>query len=212
MIRGGADTVDSVRRGNPEPSLLGSKPSLSVRNRHFGCETVTLRRGWFDRELIYLANTVRIGHKVPVERNNQCPLYSRPEFHSEEAAFAHLERIVWNGATVCPHCGGMDRITAVRANPARRIRIGLHRCGNCKRQFTVKIGTVFEHMRLPLHKALQAAYLITSSKKRVSAHQLHRTLEITYKSAWFLMRRIREAMRDGMPAPVGPAGGIVEGI
>ena len=136
---------------------------------------------------------------------------SRPEFHSEEAAFGHLERIIWNGTPVCPHCGGVDRITKVKANPAKRIRVGLHRCGDCKRQFTVKIGTVFEHMRLPLHKALQAVYLVTSSKKGVSAHQLHRTLEITYKSAWFLLHRIREAMRDdGELAPFGGNGGVVE--
>ena len=135
---------------------------------------------------------------------------SRPEFHSEEAAFAHLEKIIWAGEPVCPHCGGMDRITKVKANPEKRIRVGLWRCGNCKKQFTVKIGTVFEHMRLPLHKALQAVYLMTSSKKGISAHQLHRILEITYKSAWFLCHRIREAMRDGGLRPFGGNGGIVE--
>lgn len=136
---------------------------------------------------------------------------SRPEFHSEEAAFAHLEKIVWAGETVCPHCGSLDRLTKVTANPAKRIRIGLWRCGNCKKQFTVKVGTVFEHMRLPLHKAMQAVYLMTSSKKGISAHQLHRVLEITYKSAWFLAHRIREAMRAGdLAVPFGSDGGIVE--
>ncbi|MCR2833011.1 IS1595 family transposase [Parerythrobacter lacustris] len=136
---------------------------------------------------------------------------SRPEFHGEEAAFAHLEKLIWNGAPLCPHCGGMDRITKVKANPAKRIRVGLWRCGDCKRQFTIKVGTVFEHMRLPLHKALQAVYLVTSSKKGISAHQLHRTLEITYKSAWFLLHRIREAMRDDSDiAPMGGNGGVVE--
>ena len=99
----------------------------------------------------------------------------------------------------------------MKANPAKRIREGLWRCGDCKKQFTVKIGTVFEHMRLPLHKALQAVYLVTSSKKGISAHQLHRTLEITYKSAWFLLHRIREAMRDDSEiAPMGGNGGVVE--
>lgn len=135
---------------------------------------------------------------------------SRPEFHSEEAAFTHLEKIVWAGEPVCPHCGGMGRITKVKANPAKRIREGLWRHGDCKKQFTVKVGTVFEHMRLPLHKALQAVYLMTSSKKGISAHQLHRILEITYKSAWFLAHRIREAMTDGDFSPFGGAGGIVE--
>lgn len=135
---------------------------------------------------------------------------SRPEFHSEEAAFAHLEKIIWADGKACPHCGGVDRITKVTANPTKRIREGLWRCGDCKKQFTVKIGTVFEHMRLPLHKALQAVYLMTSSKKGISAHQLHRVLEITYKSAWFLCHRIREAMRDGELASFGGNGGIVE--
>lgn len=136
---------------------------------------------------------------------------SRPEFHSEEAAFAHLEEIIWAAEPVCPHCGGVDRITKVKANPAKRIREGLWRCGDCKKQFTVKIGTVFEHMRLPLHKAMQAVYLVTSSKKGISAHQLHRTLEITYKSAWFLLHRIREAMRDDSALPpMGGNGGVVE--
>ena len=135
---------------------------------------------------------------------------SRPEFHSEEAAFRHLESIVWAGMPVCPHCGGVDRITSVKANPAKRIREGLWRCGQCKGQFTVKVGTVFEHMRLPLHKALQATFLMTSSKKGISAHQLHRVLEITYKSAWFLAHRIREAMRSGNLGPMGGDNGIVE--
>jgi len=135
---------------------------------------------------------------------------SRPEFHSEEAAFAHLEKIIWADGMSCPHCGAVDRLTSVKANAAKRIRIGLHRCGHCKGQFTVKVGTVFEHMRLPLHKAMQAVYLMTSSKKDVSAHQLHRTLEITYKSAWFLAHRIREAMRSGDLAPFGGSGGYVE--
>jgi transposase-like protein len=135
---------------------------------------------------------------------------SKPYFHDEEAAFRYLESIVWTDGATCPHCGGVDRITKVKANPEKRIRVGLWRCGDCKKQFTVKIGTVFEHMRIPLHKALQAVYLMTSSKKGISAHQLHRILEITYKSAWFLCHRIREAMRDGDLAPFGGNGGIVE--
>jgi transposase-like protein len=135
---------------------------------------------------------------------------SRPEFHDEAKAFEHLERIIWAGGRVCPHCGGVDRITKVTANPAKRIRLGLWRCGDCKKQFTVKVGTVFEHARIPLHVMLQAVYLMTSSKKGVSAHQLHRILDITYKSAWFLAHRILEAMREGALAPFGGNGGIVE--
>jgi transposase-like protein len=104
----------------------------------------------------------------------------------------------------------VDRITKVKANPAKRIRLGLWRCGDCKKQFTVKIGTVFEHARVPLDIALQAVYLMTSSKKGISAHQLHRALEVTYKTAWFLAHRIREAMRSGDLAPFGGNGGAVE--
>jgi transposase-like protein len=135
---------------------------------------------------------------------------SRPYFHDEEKAFAYLESVLWADGAVCPHCGGVDRITKVKANPAKRIRLGLWRCGDCKGQFTVKVGTVFEHGRIPLHKMLQATYLMTSSKKGISAHQLHRTLEITYKSAWFLAHRIREAMREGDFTPFGQGGGAVE--
>jgi transposase-like protein len=135
---------------------------------------------------------------------------SKPYFHDEEKAFEFLESVIWEDGKSCPHCGGVDRITKVKANPAKRIRVGLWRCGDCKRQFTVKIGTVFEHARLPLHKALQAVYLLTCSKKGISAHQLHRVLEVTYKTAWFLAHRIREAMRSGDLAPFGGNGGIVE--
>ena len=135
---------------------------------------------------------------------------SRPYFHDEEKAFEFLESVIWADGKVCPHCGGLDRLTKVKANPAKRIRVGLYRCGDCKKQFTVKVGTVFEHMRLPLNKALQATYLMTSGKKGISAHQLHRMLEITYKSAWFLAHRVREAMRSGALAPFGGDGGVVE--
>jgi transposase-like protein len=135
---------------------------------------------------------------------------SRPEFHDEAKAFEHLEGIVWANGRACPHCGGVDWITKVTANPAKRIRVGLWRCGDCKKQFTVKIGTVFEHARIPLNIMLQAVYLMTSSKKGVSAHQLHRILGITYKSAWFLAHRIREAMRSGDLAPFGGGGTVVE--
>jgi transposase-like protein len=135
---------------------------------------------------------------------------SRPYFHDEAKAFEYLESVIWNGEPTCPHCGCSGRITKVKANPDKRIRLGLWRCGDCKKQFTVKVGTVFEHARLPLNKALQAVYLMTSSKKGISAHQLHRVLEVTYKTAWFLAHRIREAMRSGDLAPFGQGGGFVE--
>lgn len=135
---------------------------------------------------------------------------SNPYFHNEEAAFAYLEGVIWPEGPTCPHCGATDRISSIKPNPEKRVRIGLKKCGHCKGQFTVKVGTVFEHARMPLHKMLQAVYLMTSSKKGISAHQLHRVLEVTYKTAWFLAHRIREAMRSGDLAPFGGNGGAVE--
>jgi transposase-like protein len=135
---------------------------------------------------------------------------SKRYFHDEEAAFEHLEAVLWPTGPVCPHCGGTDRISEIKANPTHRVRMGLHKCGDCGKQFTVKVGTVFEHGRIPLHKMLQAVYLMACSKKGVSAHQLHRILEVQYKTAWFLAHRIREAMRDGSLAPMGGNGKIVE--
>jgi transposase-like protein len=135
---------------------------------------------------------------------------SKPHFHGEEAAFAFLETALWPQGPVCPHCGAMDRISKIKANPEKRIRYGLYKCGHCTKQFTVKVGMIFEHARIPLHKMLQAVHLICSSKKGISAHQLHRVLEVQYKTAWFIGHRIREAMRSGELAPMGGAGGIVE--
>jgi transposase-like protein len=144
---------------------------------------------------------------------------SKAYFHNEAAAFTYLESIIWSEGVVCPHCGVVDgrvydlaevRGSISKKNPEGAIRHGLKKCGECRKQFTVKVGTVFEHGRMPLHKMLQAVYLMTSSKKGISAHQLHRVLEITYKSAWFLAHRIREAMRDGVLAPFGGEGGDVQ--
>lgn len=143
---------------------------------------------------------------------------SRPYFHDEQAAFDFVEAIIWPQGPVCPHCGGFDRIyklEGVRSLPSKKnpegvVRAGLRKCGQCRGQFTVRMGTIFEESKLPLTKWLQAIFLLTASKKGVSAHQLHRTLEVTYKTAWFLAHRIREAMRGGELAPFGGGGGMVE--
>jgi transposase-like protein len=135
---------------------------------------------------------------------------SAPHLHSEEAAIAYVEARVWPNGPTCPHCGGVDRITVVKANAAKRIRLGLKRCGDCKKQFTVKVGTVFEASHVPLHLWLQAMALIAASKKGISSNQLHRTLGVTLKTAWFMSHRIREAMRSGDLAPFGGGGGAVE--
>jgi transposase-like protein len=136
---------------------------------------------------------------------------SKPYFHDEAAAFTFVEGIIWAGVPVCPHCGCVGRIGVLVAKDKKgRERAGLKKCYDCRKQFTVRIGTIFEDSHLPLTKWLQAIYLMVSSKKGVSAHQMHRTLEITYKTAWFLEHRIREAMRCGALAPFGSAGGAVE--
>jgi transposase-like protein len=134
---------------------------------------------------------------------------SKPYFHDEKSAFAHLEGLLWPDGPTCPHCGNADakRITRLEG---KATRIGVHKCNECRKQFTVKVGTVFESAHVPLHKMLQAVYLMSASKKGVSAHQLHRILQVTYKTAWFLAHRIREAMRDGSLAPMGGTGGTVE--
>ena len=133
---------------------------------------------------------------------------SKPYFHDEAKAFEYLESILWADGVVCPHCGVVGG--RVYALEGKSTRVGLKKCGECRKQFTVKVGTVFEHARMPLHKMLQAVYLMTSSKTGISAHQLHRVLEVTYKTAWFLAHRIREAMRSGELAPFGGEGGVVE--
>jgi transposase-like protein len=145
---------------------------------------------------------------------------SSPHFHDEAKAFEYLESIVWADGVNCPHCGvnggRVYDLSGVRSKPSKKhpngkVRHGLKKCGECRKQFTVKVGTVFEHARIPLHKMLQAVHLMVSSKKGISAHQLHRVLEITYKSAWFLAHRIREAMRSGdLAQPFGSEGGAVE--
>jgi len=130
---------------------------------------------------------------------------SQPYFHSEPAAFQFVEGILWADGPVCPHCGGVERFYDLS-----KTRAGLRKCAQCRKQFTVRIGTLFEDSHLPLHKWLQAIYLMCSSKKGVSSKQIERTLEVTYKTAWFLTHRIREAMRSGDLSPFGSGGGMVE--
>jgi transposase-like protein len=136
-------------------------------------------------------------------------ILSKPYFHDEAAAFAHLEGVLWPEGPTCPHCGNADA-KRIKRLEGKATRIGVHKCNECRKQFTVKVGTVFESAHIALHKMLQAVYLMSCSKKGVSAHQLHRILQVTYKTAWFLCHRIREAMRDGTLPPMGGEGSIVE--
>lgn len=134
-------------------------------------------------------------------------ILSAPYFHDEQAAYEFVEARVWPDSPICPHCGGFECISPMKG---KSTRIGTYKCYQCRKPFTVKIGTIFEASHIPMHKWLQAIFLIASSKKGISSNQLHRTLGITLKSAWFLSHRIREAMRDGSLAPMGGNGGIVE--
>jgi len=132
---------------------------------------------------------------------------SAPHFHNEEAAFAFVEARVWPEGPVCPHCGGFDRISKMGG---KSTRLGLHKCYQCRKPFTVRMGTIFEASHVPLHIWLQAMYLIAGSKKGISSNQLHRTLGVTLKTAWFMSHRIREAMRSDSFMPMGGAGSVVE--
>ena len=107
----------------------------------------------------------------------------------------------------CPHCGGTEKCKKLEG---AKHRPGLYQCGDCRKQFTVTVGTVFERSKVPLNKWLLATFLMASSKKGTSAHQLHRTIGVTYKTAWFMFHRIREAMRNDDPVSFGGGGGTVE--
>jgi len=129
---------------------------------------------------------------------------SAKHFHDEEAAYAYLEDKIWPEGPICPHCSGFERISKMQG---KATRIGLYKCYQCRKQFRVTVGTVFEYSHVPLNIWLQAVALLTSSKKGISSNQLHRTLGVTLKTAWFMSHRIREAMRDGTLAPMGGSDG-----
>jgi len=132
---------------------------------------------------------------------------NQPFFQDEIAAYAKLESLVWPNGAVCPHCGCFDRM---RRMGGAATRPGLYKCYACRKQSRVTVGTVFESSHVKLHVWLQAAYLMCSSKKGVSSNQLHRTLGVTLKTAWFMSHRLREAMRAGTLPPMGGDGVIVE--
>ncbi|MBX3484801.1 IS1595 family transposase [Phenylobacterium sp.] len=132
---------------------------------------------------------------------------TNPIFQHEDKAREHLEATRWPHGPICPHCGVVDEATYVGGKAARK---GVYQCNACRDQFSVTVGTVFESSKVPLNKWLLATYLMSSSKKGISAHQLHRTLGVTYKTAWFMAHRIREAMNPTDPAPLGCKGKVVE--
>jgi len=140
-------------------------------------------------------------------------IFTKSYFFDEAAAFAEVESIVWPNGPICPKCGSVERIGSLEGvkDKKGRVRHGLKKCYACRSQFTVRVGTIFESSHIPLHLWLQAAFLMCSSKKGVSANQLHRTLGITLKTAWFVGHRLREAMMPANPGKLGSGeGGTVE--
>ncbi len=131
-----------------------------------------------------------------------------PIFTDADKAREHLESILWPDGPVCPRCGVMeDRITKLKGKSTRP---GVYKCKDCRKPFSVTIGTVMERSKIPLNKWVLAAHLMSSSKKGMSAHQLHRMLGTTYETAWFLAHRLREAMTDYNPGPLGGENKVVE--
>jgi len=134
-------------------------------------------------------------------------MFTEPRFTNDDAARQHLESLRWPRGAVCPHCGGTERNSKL---DGKAHRPGLYFCGDCREQFTVTVGTVFERSKIPLHKWVLATHLLCASKKGMSSHQLHRMLGVTYKTAWFMTHRIREAFRLPDAGPIGGGGKIVE--
>jgi len=132
---------------------------------------------------------------------------TNPIFQDADKAREHLEAIRWPNGPECPHCGAFENIAKLEGKSHRP---GLYYCNGCKQQFTVTVGTLFERSKVPLNKWVLAFHLMASSKKGISSHQLHRMLGVTYKTAWFMSHRIREAMRETSHGPIGGQNKVVE--
>ena len=132
---------------------------------------------------------------------------TNPIFTDADKAREHLESINWPEGPFCPHCGEVENVHRLQG---KSHRAGLVQCNSCLKNFTVTVGTVFERSKVPLNKWMLATYLLASSKKGMSAHQIHRMLGVTYKTAWFMCHRIREAMKPSNPGPMGGPNSYVE--
>ena len=126
---------------------------------------------------------------------------------SETKAREWFENLLWPDGPICPHCGLVDCSTKLNGTAHRP---GVYKCKGCEKQFTVTVGTLFERSKIPLNKWLMALFLLASSKKGMSTHQMHRMLDVSYKSTWFMTMRLREAMRDGKLGPLGGQNKVVE--
>ena len=132
---------------------------------------------------------------------------TNPIFNDENKARKHLETLRWPDRAYCPHCGEAENVHLLEGKSTRP---GLYQCNSCLQAFTVTVGTVMERSHIPLQKWVLAFHLMNASKKGMSAHQMHRMLGVTYKSAWFMCHRIREAMRDANPSAMGGEGKSVQ--
>jgi transposase-like protein len=137
--------------------------------------------------------------------------FQDPMFHDEDKAREALEAVRWPDGAICPHCGNSDQDKLAKIEGKKQShRPGLYYCNECKGQFTVTVGTVFERSKVPLTKWWMAAHMMNSGKNGCSAHEIHRALGVTYKTAWFMMHRLREAMIVAKPEPMGSLGGAVQ--
>ena len=137
-------------------------------------------------------------------------VFEAPQFKTEEGAFAYVEAHLWPTGPVCPHCGNCDE-ARIRKMLGKTTRMGLYKCNECRKPFTVRMGTIFESSHLALHLWLQVIHLMCASKKGISTRQIQRMLQCSMKTAWFLTHRIREAMRSGdLDVPFGTGGTPVE--
>lgn len=133
---------------------------------------------------------------------------TKPIFHDNDAARTHLESLLWPYGAVCPLCGATgDRVTKLQGKSTRP---GVHKCKDCRKPFTVTVGTVMERSKVPLCKWVLAAQLMASSKKGMSALQLHRMIGTNYETAWFLFHRLRECTREDVPGPLGGENKVIE--
>jgi len=134
-------------------------------------------------------------------------ILSRPEFHDEVKAYEYVEARIWSHGATCPRCSEQERVSKMGG---KSTRIGTYKCYQCRKPFTVKVGSIFESSHVKMNIWLQAIYLMCASKKGISSNQLHRTLGVTLKTAWFMSHRIREAMRSDGIVKFGSGDGVVE--
>lgn len=135
------------------------------------------------------------------------PILNQPQFQNADKAREYLEALRWPNGAICPHCGSVERISKMGG---KSTRAGAYKCYNCREQFTVTVGTLFERSKVGLHIWLQAVHLICAAKNGMSSMELHRLLGVTQKTAWFMAHRIREAMKPESGGLLGGNGGVVE--